>query len=68
MGNEDSLMDLWNFMGFFEKQRLMQQFREKHGNRYNMDDFVKFLAERVHVLKMASGSVDGKKNDSFDTW
>lgn len=66
MDNNDSLMDLWNFMGFFEKQRLMQQFREKHGNRYNTDDFVKFLAERANVLKVATRSVAGKRNEGLD--
>ena len=54
MDNNESLMDLWNFMGFFEKQHLMQQFREIHGNQYKIDDFVKFLAERSDDLKVFS--------------
>ncbi len=60
MDNNYSLMDIWNFMGFFEKQHLMQQFRKIHGNHYNLDDFYKFLAERSDDLKVASQSIDEK--------
>ncbi len=62
MDNNDSPMDLWNFMGFFEKQHLMQQFRKIHGNNYNKDDFYKFLAERSNDLKVTSRLVDEKKD------
>ena len=61
MGNNDSLMDLWNFMGFFEKKQFMQQFREMHGNNYNMDEFVRFLAERSDSLKVVVSRVVDEK-------
>lgn len=60
MGNNYSLMDLWNFMGFFEKQQLMQQYRKIYGNQYKTDDFVKFLAERSSVLQANSRLVEEK--------
>jgi regulator of sigma D len=60
MGGKDSLIDFWNFMGFSEKQQLMQQFRKIHGNHYNKEDFAKFLAERSKRLQETSKSVDGK--------
>lgn len=63
MDGKESLIDLWNFMGFSEKQQLMQQFRKIHGNYYNKEDFAKFLAERSRYLQETSKSVDGKPLD-----
>ncbi len=66
MDGKDSLIDLWNFMEFSEKQQLMHQFRKIHGNHYNKDDFAKFLAERSNDLNKTLQSVDGKPLDGRD--
>ena len=65
MDNNHSLIDLWNYMEFAEKQQLMKQFREIHGNHYNKDDFVKFLAERSKGLNQAFETADGKSPDGL---
>ena len=46
MSTSKSFMKLWNFMELSEKQRLMRQFLSQHGDHFNKDDFVKFLAMR----------------------
>ncbi len=46
MSKSDSFMSLWNFMELSEKQRIMRQFLEQHGDHFSKDDFVKFLAVR----------------------
>lgn len=66
MGGKDSLIDLWNFMGFSEKQQLMEQFRKINGNHYNKEDFAKFLADRYKGLHMTSKSIDEKQLDGHD--
>jgi len=66
MGDKDLLIDLWNFMGFSEKQQLMQQFRKINGNHYNKENFANFLAERYKGLKMTSKSVEEKPLDGRD--
>ncbi len=46
MSKTDSYMRLWNFMELSEKQRLMRQFLNQHGDHFSKDDFVRFLALR----------------------
>ncbi len=63
MRNHETLFELWNFMKFSEKQRLMQQFRKLHGNHYTKDDFLDFLSAHYRGLKMTYKSLDGKMTD-----
>ena len=67
MGNQESLFDLWNFMEFPEKKKLMQQYYKVHGNHYNKNDFIKFLVERSTGLRESCKSVDGKPIKGRDT-
>ena len=46
MSNTNPFMRLWNFMELSEKQRLMRQFLNQHGDHFSKDDFVRFLAMR----------------------
>lgn len=46
MSTNDSFMNLWNYMEISEKQRLMQQFLKQHGDHFNREDFIRFLARR----------------------
>ena len=46
MSNTDSFIRLWNLMELSEKQRLMRQFLNQHGDHFSKDDFVRFLALR----------------------
>jgi len=46
MSKTESYMRLWNFMELSEKQRLMRQFLDQHGDHFSKDDFVRFLALR----------------------
>ena len=46
MSKTDSYMRLWNFMELSEKQRLMREFLNQHGDHFSKDDFVRFLALR----------------------
>jgi len=46
MSKTNSFMKLWNFMELSEKQRLMRQFLNQHGDHFSKDDFVRFLAMR----------------------
>lgn len=66
MDAKDSLIDLWDFMGFSEKQQLMQQFRKTHGNHYNKEDFAKFLVEQSKGVQETFKSVDGEPLDERD--
>ena len=63
MRNHETLFELWNFMKFSEKQRLMQQFRSLHGNHYTKDDFLNFLSDHYKGLRMTYKSPDGKLTD-----
>jgi len=63
MRNHETILELWNFMKFSEKQQLMQQFRKLHGNHYNKDDFLSFLSDHYKGLKMTHKSLDGKMTD-----
>jgi hypothetical protein len=67
MNAKDPLIDLWNFMGFSEKQQLMQQFRKTHGKHYNKEDFAKFLVERSKGVQETFKSVDGEPPDERDS-
>ena len=62
MNNQESLLDLWNFMKFSEKQKLMQQYRKVYGNHYSKVDFISFLADHYKGMKLAK-SIDGKTID-----
>ncbi|MGI9537891.1 MAG: hypothetical protein ACR2PB_12530 [Desulfocapsaceae bacterium] len=46
MSKTDPFMRLWNFMELSEKQRIMRQFLNQHGDHFSKDDFVRFLALR----------------------
>ncbi len=46
MSEETDFMNLWNFMELSEKQRLMRTFLSQHGEHFNKDDFIRFLALR----------------------
>lgn len=64
MSQYDSFMNLWNLMEISEKQRLMQQFLKQHGEHFNKDDFMKFLAMRYDDVrfdfKQAEHDLDSK--------
>ncbi|MBT8346721.1 MAG: hypothetical protein KJO60_03560 [Desulfofustis sp.] len=59
MSNSNSFMNLWNFMELSEKQRLMRQFLIKHGDHFNKDDFIRFLALRYEDGRQESKPVAG---------
>ena len=46
MSENKAFMDLWNYMEFSEKQRLMRTFLSQHGEHFSKDDFLRFLALR----------------------
>ena len=63
MSNQESLYDLWNFLKFSEKQRLMKQFRKLHGNHYTKVDFLNFLTDHYKGLKVGYNLLDGRMID-----
>jgi len=46
VSTNETYMSLWNFMEISEKQHLMKQFLKQHGDHFNKEDFLRFLARR----------------------
>lgn len=62
MNQSDTFMNIWNYMEFSEKQRLMRAFLRQHGDHFSRDDFVRFLAVRFTEVERGVKPMPEKSN------
>ena len=46
MSNTDTSLNIWNMMDMADKKLLMHEFLLKNNDRFNRDEFLKFLADQ----------------------